>query len=75
MFTIEFTAHKLHAQRAGLAANHWDDADVLGYDRRVKKIGLCAVIICVAHENLQHTDVENSVSKLKKETLSVESTV
>lgn len=59
VFTIESTAHQLHAQSAGLAANHRDDADVLGHDRRVKKVGLCAVVICVSHENLQHTDTGN----------------
>lgn len=59
VFTIEFTAHQLHAQRAGPAADHRDDADVLGHDRRVKKVGLCAVVICVAHENLRRTETGN----------------
>lgn len=59
VFTIESTAHQLHAQRAGLAANHRDDADVLGHDRRIKEVGLCAVVICVSNENLQHTDTGN----------------
>lgn len=45
LFTIELTAHQLHAQRARLAANHRHDADVLGHDRRVKEVGLCAVVI------------------------------
>lgn len=53
VFTIEFTAHQLHAQGAGPAANHGDDADVLGHDWRVKKVGLCAVVIYVANKNLQ----------------------
>lgn len=52
VFTIEFTSHQLHAQRTCLAAHHRDDADVLGHNRRVEKIGLCAVVICVAHKNL-----------------------
>lgn len=75
VFTIEFTAHQLHAQCAGPAANHRDDADVLGHDRRVEKVGLGAVVVCVAHENLRHPETGHEVSKLKKETLFAESTV
>jgi len=66
VFTIEFTAHQLHAQRAGPAAHHRDDADVLGYDRRVKEVGLCAVVICVANEYLWHTQTQK-IAKLAKE--------
>lgn len=66
VFTIEFTAHQLHAQRAGPTTNHRDDADVLGYNWSVKKVGLCAVIICVAHKNLQQTNTEKLVGKLEK---------
>lgn len=53
VFTIEFAAHQLQAQRAGPAANHRDDADVLGHDGRVKKVGLGAVVVRVANENLR----------------------
>lgn len=56
VFTMKFTAQQLHAQRAGPATNHGDDADVLGHDRNVKKVCLCAVIIYVAHKNLQQTN-------------------
>lgn len=54
MFTIELTAQQLHAQGAGLAAHNRDDTDVLGHDRRVKQVGLGAVVIYVADKNLQH---------------------
>ena len=70
MFTIEFTANQLHAQGAGPAANHGDDADVLGHDRRVEKVGLRAVVIYVAHKNLQHTDRGDNLRRLKKKKLS-----
>lgn len=66
MFTIEFTAHQLHAQRAGPAAHHRDDADVLGYDRRVKEVGLCAVVICIANEYLR----TQKIAKLAQGTFS-----
>lgn len=57
-FTIEFTAHQLHTQRACPATNHGDDADVLGHDGRVKQVGLCAVVIRVPHKNLQHAKTQ-----------------
>lgn len=69
-FTIEFTAHQLHAQRAGPAANHRDDTDVLGHDWRVKEVGLCAVIIYVAHKNLWHRDTGNEMNELRKKKVS-----
>lgn len=57
VFTVELTSDQLHTQRARPAADHRDDADELGDDGRVKQVGLCAVVICVSMENLQHTDV------------------
>lgn len=68
-FTIEFTAHQLHTQRACPATNHGDDADVLGHDGGVKEVGLCAVVIRVPHKNLQHANTGNEA--LKKEMHSV----
>lgn len=57
VFTVELTSDQLHTQRARPAANHRDDADELCDDGGVKQVGLCAVVICVAKENLQHMDV------------------
>lgn len=71
--TVEFTADQLHAQRAGPATNHRDNTDILGYNWRVKKVGLGAVIICVAHKNLRHTDTEQWLGWLGG--LSVQSSV
>lgn len=51
-FTTEFTAHKLHSQRAGFAAHGGQYADVLSDYGWLKQIGFCAVIIQVSHKNL-----------------------
>lgn len=68
-FTVEFTAHQLHTQRACPAADHGDDADVLGHDGRVKKVGLRAVVVRVPHKNLQHANTGNET--MRKETYPV----
>lgn len=52
-FTVELTAHQLHAHGARLATHHRDDADVLGDDWRVKQVGLCAVVVHVSDKYLQ----------------------
>ena len=52
-FTIELTAHQLHAHGAGLAAHHRDDAEVLADDRGVKQVGLSAVVVRVSNKYLQ----------------------
>lgn len=54
LFTIQLTAHQLHAQRARSAANHRDDANVLGHNGRLKEVGLGAVVICVPNKDLGH---------------------
>lgn len=54
--TVELAAHQLHAQRAGFAADHRDDADVLADDGRVEQVGLGAVVVHVPDENLQNQD-------------------
>lgn len=51
-FTVEFAAHQLHAQGAGLATHDGNDADVLSDDWRVKQVGLGAVIVHVPHKHL-----------------------
>ena len=61
VFTIELTADQLHAQRARPAANHRDDADVLGHDGRAEEVCLGAVVVYVAHKNLQDTDTGDEV--------------
>ena len=58
-FTVELTAHQLHAQGAGLATHHGNDADVLGHDGRVKQVGLGAVVIDVPHEDLRKSPPQN----------------
>jgi len=55
VFTVELAAHQLQAQRAGPAADHWDDADVLGQDGGVEQVGLGAVVVGVADEDLRRT--------------------
>jgi hypothetical protein len=53
VFTIELTAHQFHAQGAGLATDHGDDAEVLADDGRVKQVGLGAVVVHVPHKHLE----------------------
>lgn len=67
LFTVEFTSDQLHTQRACPATNHRDDADVLGHNGRVKKVGLCAVVIRVSGENLQRMDMRQKESKFRNE--------
>lgn len=55
-FTVELTAHQLHAQGAGFATHYWDNADVLGNDWRVKQVGLGAVVVHVSNEYLQRKE-------------------
>lgn len=58
-FTVEFTAHQLHAQGASLTAHNRNNADVLGNDWGLKDVGLGTIIVHVPHKNLGKT-----VSKL-----------
>jgi len=51
-FTVEFAAHQLHAQGAGLATHNRNDTDVLGDDWGFKQVGLSAVIVHVPHKYL-----------------------
>ena len=51
-FTVELTAHQLHAHGAGLATDHRDDADELGDDGGVEQVGLGAVVVHVSHKYL-----------------------
>lgn len=55
-FTVELTAHHLHAQGAGLATHHRDNADILGNDRGVKQVGLGAVVVHVSNKYLQRKE-------------------
>lgn len=61
-FTVELTAHQLHAQGAGLATHHRDDADVLGDDRGVKQVGLGAIVVHVSNKYLQRKELTNCVN-------------
>lgn len=54
--TVELTAHQLHAQGAGLATHHRNNADVLGNDWGVKQVGLGAVVVHISNKYLQRKD-------------------
>lgn len=55
-FTVELTANHLHAQGAGFATHHRDNADVLGNDWGVKQVGLGAVVVHVSNKYLQRKE-------------------
>lgn len=51
-FTVQLTAHQLHAQCACLPTHHWDDSDELGDERRVKQVGLGSFIVDIPNKHL-----------------------
>lgn len=64
-FTVEFTAHQLHAQSASLATHHRDNADVLSNDWRVKQVGLGAVVVYISHKYLRKRGGKKEIGRLK----------